>query len=99
MSPMRWSTGGTAPVDQRMKIFLTCRPAVEAVSEPVERGLQRVETERAQVQGLPVELLQVERGTLAGLGVLAGLQPDPLADLVRRGLARPTQVAVDLEAQ
>ena len=33
------------------------------------------------------------------LRVVAGLQPDPLADLVRRRLARPAEVAVDLEAQ
>ena len=54
---------------------------------------------RAEVEGLAVELLEVEVGALAGLGVVAGLQPDALADLVGRGLAGPAEVAVELEAQ
>src|SRR5690606_37000329 len=68
-------------------------------SEAGERRLQRVEPERAEVERVSVELLEAERRALARLGLLAGLQPDPLADLVRRRLTRPAEVAVELEAE
>ena len=44
-----------------------------------------------QVERLPVERLEVERVAEAGTGVLAGLEPDPLAHLVRRRLPRPAE--------
>src|SRR3954454_19600875 len=66
-------------------------------SEPVQRLPERVQPQRAEVQGLPVEHLEVEVGAPAGLRIIPGLQPDPLADLVRRGLTRPAQVALPLE--
>ena len=43
-----------------------------------------------------MEVLDVE--AVAAGGLVAGLLPQPLADLVRRRLARPAEVAVQLEA-
>ena len=61
-----------------------------------EEAGERVEAHATELQGLGVERLQVERGPVAGLGGVAALQPDPLADLVRRSLSRPAEVAVEL---
>src|SRR5262249_29121155 len=57
---------------------------------------QRPESHAAQVERIGVELLQVEGGAVALARVGAGLEPDPLADLVADGLARPTEVTIDL---
>src|SRR3954447_14969916 len=57
-------------------------------SEPGERLPHRVEAERAEVERRPVERLEVERRSLPGPDLVAGLEPDPLADLVGRGLRR-----------
>src|SRR5690242_1727009 len=73
--------------------------AASGRSEALERVAQRVQPERAQVERGAVELLEVEVRALAPLRVLARLQPEPLADLVRRGLPGPAQVPVELEPQ
>src|SRR6185437_1786819 len=67
--------------------------------QPGQRRLERVEAEAAERERLAVELLEVERRALARLRVRAGLKPDPLAQLVGRRLARPAEIAVELEAQ
>src|SRR5580698_8836071 len=61
------------------------------------RVLERVQTDAAEVQRLLVERLRVECRTLSRLVLVADLLPDALADLVRRRLPRPAEVAVDLE--
>src|SRR5690349_9703115 len=69
------------------------------MSEAGEGLAEGVEAQRAEVERVRVEPAQVERRALTGLGLVAGLEPDALADLVRRRLAGPAQVAVQLEAQ
>src|SRR5688500_13791354 len=68
-------------------------------SEPRQRSTQRVQAQGPEVQRIGVELAQVEVGSLPPPGIAAGLQPDSLADLVRRRLPRPAQVAIELEPQ
>src|SRR5262249_53170147 len=65
--------------------------------QPGERLPHRVAGERAEAERSPVGRLQDEVRTLASLDLVAGLEPDPLTDLVRRRLGRPAEVAVDLE--
>src|SRR4051812_22141067 len=74
-------------------------PAQECPLQAAERCPQRVEPDRAEVEGGGVELLEVELGALVRFHLVPGLQPDPLPDLVRRRLTRPAEVAVDLEPQ
>src|SRR4051812_2354130 len=62
-------------------------------------GAQNVQPDRADVERPAVEGLEVERVALPGPGVVAQLQPEPFADLVRRRLPGPAEVAVELEAQ
>src|SRR6478735_10136580 len=66
-----------------------------------ERAAQHVEADGPEVQRALVEGLDVER-LAAALGRrarrVAGLLPQTLADRVRRRLARPAEVAVELEA-
>ena len=69
------------------------------VLQPGKARLQHVEAHGTEVEGVAVEALQVEVRALARLGLVARPQPDPLADLVRRRLPRPAEVAVQLEAQ
>ena len=66
------------------------RAAVEGRgSGGAQRLLEHVEPDGAEVERLAVEGLQVERVTLAGCRLVAGLFPEPLADLVRGRLAGP----------
>src|ERR1700710_939881 len=66
--------------------------------ELAQHGLaQHIEADRTDVQGSAVEGRQVEGRPLLGPGVLAQLQPEPLADLVRGSLPRPAQIALQLE--
>ena len=46
-----------------------------------------------------MERLDVKGLSLAGLDLVAQLEPEPLADFVRRCLTRPAEVAIELETQ
>src|SRR4051794_38064634 len=59
-------------------------------------GPELVEAHRAEVEGVAVPVLEVERGAPPAPGVLPALQPAPFPDLVRDRLAGEAQVAVDL---
>src|SRR3954452_5767245 len=60
---------------------------------------QHVETDGAEVEGPAVEVAQVEAVALADADLLAQVEPRPLADLVGDRLARPPEVALELEPQ
>src|SRR5579885_2428985 len=63
------------------------------------RLAQGVEAHPSDVQGPAMEVLQRERRAFPLLDLVAQLHPEPFADLVRRRLPRPAEVAVELEAQ
>src|ERR1700734_4168459 len=64
------------------------------------KGLaQRVQAYGAQAECLGVEVLEAEGGSGPRLGIFPGLEPDPLAELVGRGLPGPAEEAVELKAQ
>ena len=62
-------------------------------------GPQRVEPDAAEVERRRWNALRSNASPSRARRLVAGLQPDPLADLVRRRLPRPAEVAVELEAQ
>src|SRR3954447_23227676 len=68
-------------------------------SQPSECLAQWIEAERAQIERVPMECLQVEIGTLTPFRLFSGLHPDPLAHLVRGGLPRPAEVPLPFEAE
>src|SRR4029453_15001482 len=68
-----------------------------ALGLPQQCALEGVESYGADVQGLGVEFLEVEAGALFEVG--ADLLPQPLAHFVGRGLARPAQIAGELEVE
>src|SRR5690606_24112821 len=75
------------------------RCARRSASDALERLGEGRQTHRAKVQSVGVELLEAEVLALAGRVLLAGGHPQPLADLVRRRLPGPAEVAVALEAE
>src|SRR4051812_2723926 len=66
--------------------------------EPGELAGELVEAHGAEVEGELVPGLEVEVGAVAALGVGPGVEPHPLADLVRDRLPRHPEVPVDLAA-
>ena len=74
----------------------TPRISAGDASDRGEEASQRVEAHAAELQRLGVERLGVEVVAVAGSRRVATVDPDPLADLVARRLARPAEVAVDL---
>ena len=56
-------------------------------SDPGELAFQLPEAHGPEVERPAVELLQVERGAVAGAGVVTGSEPHALADLVADRLA------------
>src|SRR3954451_11244706 len=64
-----------------------------------QRRSQHVEPDGPEVERSPVELAQVEGVTLTAADLVAQVEPGPLADLVGDRLARPAQVALELEPQ
>src|SRR5699024_9012351 len=58
-----------------------------------------VEPDRADVERPAVEPAQVEGVPSGGAGGVADLLPQPLANLVRRRLSGPPEVAVELEGE
>src|SRR5277367_5790358 len=60
---------------------------------------ERVQAHGAQAERLGVEVLEAKGFSGPRLGLVPGLQPDPLTKLVGRGLAGPAEEAVQQEAQ
>src|SRR5580698_11478951 len=80
-------------------LVATVRPAVSGVLEAGKGLAQRVQAHAAQAERLGVEVLEAEGGSGPRLGIFPGLEPDPLAELVGRGLPGPAEEAVQLKAQ
>src|SRR5215469_13230208 len=75
------------------------QPAGRPRSETSQCLAQRIQAERTKREGLTVEVLEAEVRALALAGLFPRLHPDPLAKLVRRHLARPAQIPVELEPE
>src|ERR1700684_972873 len=68
-------------------------------SDPGQRRAERVKTHGAQAERPGVEVLEAEGPAGPRPGVLPGLQPDPLAEPVRRGLTGQAEAAAQLGAE
>src|ERR1700733_9032931 len=64
-----------------------------------ERLAQQVKAHGAQAECLGVKVLEAEGCPGPCLGILPGLQPDPFAQLVGRGLTRQAEAAAQLGAR
>src|SRR3954471_10769319 len=74
-----------------------CDERLARASGSEQRAPQRVQPDRAEVQRRGVEGLGVERIPLAAAQFVPDLFPETLAQLVGRCLARPAEVAGELE--
>src|SRR4051812_35650947 len=87
--------GGLRPV----RSGASCGAGVGRSDLLQHRATKGVEPDAPDVEGATVEGLEVERVAFALLDLVAQLQPQALADLVAGRLARPAEVAVELEAE
>src|SRR5580704_18061036 len=74
-------------------------PALSGVLDAGKGVAQRAQAHDAQAERLGVEVLEAEGGSGPRPGFFPGLEPDPLAELVGRGLPGPAEEAVQLKAQ